>query len=131
MYIYNKKPAVSNERIPPVSTITGNRPVKNPVLSPPPPRNDRTGPSDTSRPEPVPAYINLLILSVLVFGFDTGLKMTSKWVYSENLRVSLEKENVETQLIYLKNQISPHFFMDTLNNIHSLIDIDVVRQRNQ
>ncbi len=25
---------------------------------------------------------------------------------------------------YLRYQINPHFFMNTLNNIHSLIDID-------
>lgn len=27
-------------------------------------------------------------------------------------------------LKYLKYQINPHFFMNTLNNIHTLIDID-------
>ena len=86
-------------------------------------------PSDSSRPEPVPAYINLLILSVLVFGFDTGLKITSKWVHSEQLRMNLEKENIETQLAFLKYQLSPHFFMNTLNNIHSLIDIDAVEAK--
>ena len=36
----------------------------------------------------------------------------------------MEKENVENQLAFLRNQVSPHFFMNTLNNIHSLIDID-------
>ena len=36
----------------------------------------------------------------------------------------LEKENLEQQLEYLKYQINPHFFMNTLNNIHALVDID-------
>jgi LytS/YehU family sensor histidine kinase len=36
----------------------------------------------------------------------------------------LEKENLEQQLEYLRYQINPHFFMNTLNNIHALIDID-------
>jgi LytS/YehU family sensor histidine kinase len=27
-------------------------------------------------------------------------------------------------MAFLKNQVSPHFFMNTLNNIHALIDID-------
>jgi LytS/YehU family sensor histidine kinase len=36
----------------------------------------------------------------------------------------VEKENVENQLGFLRNQVSPHFFMNTLNNIHSLIDIN-------
>ena len=31
---------------------------------------------------------------------------------------------MEIQLAFLRNQISPHFFMNTLNNIHALIDIN-------
>jgi LytS/YehU family sensor histidine kinase len=42
----------------------------------------------------------------------------------ENEKVQLEKENVATQLLMLRNQVSPHFFMNTLNNIHELIDIN-------
>jgi LytS/YehU family sensor histidine kinase len=36
----------------------------------------------------------------------------------------LEKENLNQQLQYLRYQINPHFFMNTLNNIHALVDID-------
>lgn len=36
----------------------------------------------------------------------------------------LEKQNLQQQLEYLKYQINPHFFMNTLNNIHALVDID-------
>jgi hypothetical protein len=130
MYHYDKNPALRAESRPlPANSDIINRPEKEPDLAPPPSRNVRNRPSDNSRPEPIPAYINLLILSVLVFGFDTGLKMTSKWVLSEQQRINLEKENVETQLTFLKNQISPHFFMNTLNNIHSLIDIDAVEAK--
>lgn len=130
MYHYDKNPALQAESKPlPANSDINNGPEKEPDLAPPPSRNVRTRPSDNSRPEPIPAYINLLILSVLVFGFDTGLKMTSKWVLSEQQRINLEKENIETQLTFLKNQISPHFFMNTLNNIHSLIDIDTVEAK--
>jgi hypothetical protein len=129
MYLYNRTPALRNESKPPVNSISNDRLSERPDLHPPPPRNDRPRLSDSSSPEPVPAYINLLILSVLVFGFDTGLKITSKWVHSEQQRMSLEKENVETQLAFLKHQVSPHFFMNTLNNIHSLIDIDAVEAK--
>lgn len=31
---------------------------------------------------------------------------------------------------YLKYQINPHFFMNTLNNIHALIDIDTESAKN-
>ena len=73
---------------------------------------------------PVPAYANFLILSVLIAGFDTGLQSTLRWTKVEQEKTELEKENVASQLALLKNQISPHFFMNTLNNIHSMVDFN-------
>jgi hypothetical protein len=129
MYLYNKKPAGQNVKKPQVVNTSPpqNRAGTNPA--PPPARKVNPAKPISSQSEPVPAYINLLILSVLVFGFDTGLKINSKWVKSEQQRMTIEKENIENQLAFLKNQISPHFFMNTLNNIHSLIDIDTVEAK--
>ena len=76
------------------------------------------------QPAQIPPYVNILIFSILIFGFDTGLKVSVKWIQSEQNRIKLEKENVENQLAFLRNQVSPHFFMNTLNNIHSQIDIN-------
>jgi len=76
------------------------------------------------QPRPIPPFANFLILSILVVGFDTGLRSGIRWIKAENEKVRLEKENVDTKLVMLKNQISPHFFMNTLNNIHSLVDIN-------
>jgi LytS/YehU family sensor histidine kinase len=42
----------------------------------------------------------------------------------------LEKENVKNLMAFLKNQVSPHFFMNTLNNIHALVDINVEQAKN-
>jgi LytS/YehU family sensor histidine kinase len=36
----------------------------------------------------------------------------------------LKKEKLNSELAFLKNQVSPHFFFNTLNNIYSLIGID-------
>jgi hypothetical protein len=99
---------------------------------PPGPPQDREGdrrpaPPEEERPQksrPVPAFANFLILSGLVVGFDTGLRSGLRWMKAENDMVKLEKENVATQLTLLRNQVSPHFFMNTLNNIHSLVDTD-------
>ncbi len=76
------------------------------------------------QPQSLPPFVNLLILSVLIVGFDTGLKISAHWVKAEQEGERLLKENIETQLTYLRNQISPHFFMNTLNNVHALVDID-------
>lgn len=88
---------------------------------------DRFGnlrPAQTRQPRPIPPFANFLILSVLVVGFDTGLRSGLRGINIENEKVRLEKESVATQLVLLKNQVSPHFLMNTLNNIHSLVDIN-------
>ncbi|MCX6278469.1 MAG: histidine kinase [Bacteroidetes bacterium] len=74
------------------------------------------------QPRPVPPFANFLIFSFLVVGFDTGLRSGLRWIDVENEKVKLERENVSNQLALLKTQVSPHFFMNTLNNIHSLVD---------
>ncbi len=76
------------------------------------------------QPRPMPPFANFLIMSVMIVGFDTGLRSGLRLIESENEKVRLEKENVANQLVLLRNQVSPHFFMNTLNNIHSLIDIN-------
>lgn len=71
---------------------------------------------------PMPPFVNLLIFSLLLVGFDTGLKVSFRLAETEREKTKLEKENVANQLDALRNQVSPHFFMNTLNNIHALID---------
>lgn len=67
-------------------------------------------------------YINQFALSILVVGFNVSVKLASRWLKDEQKREKLEKEKLASQLAFLRNQISPHFFMNTLNNIHALID---------
>ncbi len=85
-------------------------------------RSEEPAPPGQRQPRPVPPFANFLVFSVLVLGFDTGLRMGLRWIEAENEKINLEKENVASQLVLLRNQISPHFFMNTLNNIHSLVD---------
>jgi len=81
-------------------------------------------PAQTRQSKPIPPFANFLIFSVLVIGFDTGLRSGLRGMSIENEKVRLEKENVASQLVLLRNQISPHFLMNTLNNIHSLVDVN-------
>lgn len=74
--------------------------------------------------KPIPNYVHFLILAILLVGFDTGLQLSARWSSLEQEKVKLQKENIENQLAFLKNQVSPHFFMNTLNNIHALIDFN-------
>ncbi len=90
----------------------------------PPLRSGERLPPVQSPPKQLPPFLSFIVVSILIIGFDTGLIISVKWTQSEQKRVRAEKESVESQLVFLQNQISPHFFMNTLNNIHALIDID-------
>ena len=56
--------------------------------------------------------------------FAMGLKILERHAEIEKRRKELEKEKLNSELAFLKNQISPHFFFNTLNNIYSLIGIN-------
>ena len=71
-----------------------------------------------------------LIISMLVVGAGTSFKMVSQWLNEENRRKDIEKEQLKTELAFLRHQVSPHFFMNTLNNIHALIDINTEDAKN-
>ena len=66
-----------------------------------------------------------LIFSILLIGASTTLKIASRWITEENKRRDIEKEQLKTELALLRHQVNPHFLMNTLNNIHALIDINV------
>lgn len=69
-------------------------------------------------------FYNHMIVSVLISGFALGLGVMEKLKENEKKQKELEKEKLNSELAFLKNQVSPHFFFNTLNNIYSLIGLD-------
>ncbi len=65
-----------------------------------------------------------LVVLVLMFGANLGTKYYFRSRSDRKRLAELERQNLEQQLEYLRYQINPHFFMNTLNNIHALVDID-------
>ena len=65
-----------------------------------------------------------VVLLILMFGANVGIKGYYRSRNDRRRLAELERENLEQQLEYLRYQINPHFFMNTLNNIHALVDID-------
>lgn len=65
-----------------------------------------------------------IVILLLMMGMNIGIKLYFKQRGDRKRLEQLEKENLEQQLEYLKYQINPHFLMNTLNNIHALVDID-------
>jgi LytS/YehU family sensor histidine kinase len=59
----------------------------------------------------------------LIF-LSIGMRVLERASQTEKLQKELEKEKLNSELAFLKNQVSPHFFFNTLNNIYSLISIN-------
>lgn len=56
----------------------------------------------------------------LVFTVGTCIAVIQRWLITEETRKEAENQKVNTELSFLKSQINPHFFFNTLNNIYSL-----------
>jgi hypothetical protein len=67
---------------------------------------------------------NFAFTSIFLIFFSTGMRVLERHSLTEKLQKELEKEKLNSELAFLKNQISPHFFFNTLNNIYSLISIN-------
>ena len=92
---------------------------------PPPEMRPANEPSSMHHPPFIDQHdIMATVVLILMFGANLGLKGYFKSRRDQQKLIALEKENLEQQLEYLKHQINPHFFMNTLNNIHALVDID-------
>jgi len=61
---------------------------------------------------------------ILIVGVNIAVALMFQRYEDKLERESLMKANAESQLSYLKAQINPHFYMNMLNNIHGMIDID-------
>ena len=81
---------------------------------------------ENKNPPPFKVFglFNHILASVLISGFAIGLGVMEKLKQNEKKQKELEKEKLNSELAFLKNQVSPHFFFNTLNNIYSLIGID-------
>ncbi len=72
----------------------------------------------------------MLLMSLLVLGISTSVTAIQKWQHDARVRQMLEQQKITSELSYLKAQINPHFFFNTLNNIYALtyIEVDSSRQ---
>ena len=68
--------------------------------------------------------MGLLVIITLVVGASTSVTVIQKWQKDNQEREELEKDKVTSELSFLKAQINPHFFFNTLNNIYALTVVD-------
>ena len=68
----------------------------------------------------VPNMGGQLLNSIYLLGLTTGLKFYKDWVDQRQQLQEREKQQIELELNFLKAQVHPHFFFNTLNNLYSL-----------
>ena len=65
-----------------------------------------------------------MIAAALMFGANNALYTFYRNMQRDEDEERLQRQNIQAEMYYLKHQINPHFLMNTLNNIHALVDID-------
>lgn len=68
--------------------------------------------------------IAMIALISLVLGVSTSITAIQKWQNDKQLHQDLEQARVSSELSFLKAQINPHFFFNTLNNIYALTHVN-------
>lgn len=72
---------------------------------------------------PLPVFLDF-VYALLLIGSNLAVALIFQRYDDRLEKESLLKANAENQLAYLKVQINPHFYMNMLNNIHGMIEID-------
>jgi two-component system, LytTR family, sensor kinase len=76
--------------------------------------NDWNGFFQVVRQEPLKSTIAAITLAM-------SIKLTKNWIETQRRHQALEKENLETELRFLKYQFNPHFLFNSINSIFFLI----------
>src|SRR5574344_1128855 len=75
------------------------------------------------RPEKM-FWIRDVMSLLFIIGLACTIKLTERYDKTEKSLQEAEEEKAKAELDNLKNQINPHFMLNTLNNIYALIAID-------
>ena len=65
-----------------------------------------------------------IIAGALMLGANNAITALYRNMRRDEDEERLQRQNIQAEMYYLKHQINPHFLMNTLNNIHALVDID-------
>ncbi len=64
--------------------------------------------------------IAVVLGELYVIGFVSAIKLLIDWTIEKQRNEDLAKLQLSTELKYLRTQIQPHFFFNTLNNLYAL-----------
>ncbi len=75
---------------------------------------------ETIRANLVDARETAYIIGLFVGLASMLFKVTKDWLLHQQEKKDLESQNLQSELKFLKSQINPHFFFNTLNNLYAL-----------
>jgi len=64
--------------------------------------------------------VAVVIGEVYVLALATAIKLAFDWMFERSSVEKWRKAKIKAEMNYLKSQIQPHFFFNTLNNLYSL-----------
>lgn len=62
-----------------------------------------------------------LVMMIFVACLSTAVRLSLRWRQTEERLIEAEQQKTDAELKNLKNQMNPHFLLNTLNNIYALI----------
>ncbi len=68
--------------------------------------------------------LSMFFIVIMMLGANLGVKYYFQNEEEKKRLARLKEQSLKQELDYLRYQINPHFIMNTLNNIHALVDID-------
>ena len=84
--------------------------------------NDNVWP-ESQTPQSAYAFNHILVvflIGIYDVGLTTTVKLTIDWIFDRKRIENLQANQLKTELQFLKAQIQPHFFFNTLNNLYAL-----------
>ena len=84
----------------------------------------QTSKNTTHRGSRMPRLFYNGISLMLVVGLSLAISMSRRWQHMEDARKAAEQSRTQAELSNLRNQLNPHFLLNTLNNIYALIAFD-------
>lgn len=71
----------------------------------------------------------IIAIMALTLGIGTSITTIQKWQYDKQRHQEMEQDKISSELSFLKAQINPHFFFNTLNNIYALTLVNAETSR--
>ncbi len=83
-----------------------------------------TAPPRFNAPPRWTRFVQISLMLILVVGLSVAIRMSQRWQKLQEAKKEAERTRTEAELKNLRNQLNPHFLLNTLNNIYALIAFD-------